>query len=422
MWEHGKERKADEMPETVEANEERNGARSCIGRSSDKICAVEVRIGSLMDAQADRNGVADDAGSPRETAAEREVGVDIEQVGGTVLPGNDKRWSRKLWVTVEVRDVARGPRTLSVELRSKSLAHPMGFDGPPADGSNHGAGGEGEARTRADEPACASVECGVTMVSPRVGLKSAVEVHVGGLITSPDDPFSVPSIPKVAPSWGVDLPAITPDCELLGLRPVCMLGTGATRGPPPIGGVGISGKSECAHHASNRRGDAGAWKRPRGPLKELTIGVLGGFPKGARESLMHSLRSWKDVGLLSSVYETLIFLQDISETDFTSIPRELDLEVEGDEAGEMGGDVAKSVRILGARCNIGIGRAMLTLVQQANSRYFMFLEDDWILPFHREHWEPIVGGGLRLLRVCAGLSVVRSGMAWLGLDASGPLW
>ena len=27
-------------------------------------------------------------------------------------------------------------------------------------------------------------------------------------------------------------------------------------------------------------------------MKELTIGVLGGFPKGARESLMHSLASW----------------------------------------------------------------------------------------------------------------------------------
>ena len=29
-----------------------------------------------------------------------------------------------------------------------------------------------------------------------------------------------------------------------------------------------------------------------GLLKELTVGVLGGFPRGARESLMHSLRSW----------------------------------------------------------------------------------------------------------------------------------
>jgi len=38
-----------------------------------------------------------------------------------------------------------------------------------------------------------------------------------------------------------------------------------------------------------------------------------------------------------------------------------------------------------------IGRAMLTLVQQSKTRFFMFLEDDWILPFHQAHWQPIIG-------------------------------
>ena len=34
---------------------------------------------------------------------------------------------------------------------------------------------------------------------------------------------------------------------------------------------------------------------------------------------------------------------------------------------------------------------MLTLVQQSKTRFFMFLEDDWILPFHQAHWQPIIG-------------------------------
>jgi len=56
---------------------------------------------------------------------------------------------------------------------------------------------------------------------------------------------------------------------------------------------------------------------------------------------MHSLRSWADAGLLARVSETLIFLQDIDETDFTSIPRELELGEEGGGEGVGDGVVSR---------------------------------------------------------------------------------
>ena len=59
------------------------------------------------------------------------------------------------------------------------------------------------------------------------------------------------------------------------------------------------------------------------------------------------------------------------------------------------GTAVPNVRIIGATCNLGIGRAMLTLVQQTKTRLFMFLEDDWVLPFHRSVWLPLFKGARR---------------------------
>ena len=36
------------------------------------------------------------------------------------------------------------------------------------------------------------------------------------------------------------------------------------------------------------------------------------------------------------------------------------------------------MHVLGATCNIGIGRAMTCLVEQSRTRFFLFLEDDWV--------------------------------------------
>jgi hypothetical protein len=132
------------------------------------------------------------------------------------------------------------------------------------------------------------------------------------------------------PTWGVNLPHILPSCGLLGLRPVCVCDQGGEGGregftAPTMGlfdegeiGEG-GGEREFARelcHVSLCRRQGGERKSRWGGgegveaydeggeerggaggggeelMKELTIGVLGGFPKGARESLMHSLASW----------------------------------------------------------------------------------------------------------------------------------
>uniref|UniRef100_A0A7S4P008 Uncharacterized protein n=1 Tax=Guillardia theta TaxID=55529 RepID=A0A7S4P008_GUITH len=124
----------------------------------------------------------------------------------------------------------------------------------------------------------------------------------------------------------------------------------------------------------------------------LTVGVLGGYPKDARESLMNSLQTWIETNLLQSVNETIIFLQDIRETDFIAIPRDI-LKT----AHSMSSPPPR-VRLVGADCNIGIGRALYELVSSSRTKHFLFLEDDWVLPFSSEIWRPVMDGAMKLIQ------------------------
>ena len=83
-----------------------------------------------------------------------------------------------------------------------------------------------------------------------------------------------------------------------------------------------------------------------------------------------------EAGLLSAVYETIVFLQDVSESDFVAIPRELQVrrwitEKQMFSVGSWALIISKKkfkkqaaasdlphvppVTIMGAECNIGIG-------------------------------------------------------------------
>jgi len=82
-----------------------------------------------------------------------------------------------------------------------------------------------------------------------------------------------------------------------------------------------------------------------------------------------------EAGLLSEVYETIVFLQDVSESDFVAIPRELEVRrlmfqnkdvlcwiagsqnLKKKKIQAAASDLPRvpPVTIMGAECNIGIG-------------------------------------------------------------------
>eukprot|EP00961_Rhodomonas_salina_P009030 123309-Rhodomonas_salina.2 len=69
------------------------------------------------------------------------------------------------------------------------------------------------------------------------------------------------------------------------------------------------------------------------------------------------MRTWVDAGLLHAVNETVLFVQELMQSDYIAIPRELRA-----HAPDMG---RVRLRILGADANVGIGRAMWELVRAA---------------------------------------------------------
>jgi len=140
------------------------------------------------------------------------------------------------------------------------------------------------------------------------------------------------------------------------------------------------------------------------PFPTITLCVLGGFPRGARMSLMHSLRSWIEAGLMQAVNETIVFLQERMDSDLLAIPRETERfrkQVEGiDDDGDspaFSGVEALRLRIMGASGNVGIGRAMWEVVHAARTRHVIFLEDDWVLPVTAVTWAPVITSALTLI-------------------------
>jgi len=78
-------------------------------------------------------------------------------------------------------------------------------------------------------------------------------------------------------------------------------------------------------------------------------------------------------------------------SDFISIPRDIL------QAARSMSSPPPRVRLVGADCNIGIGRALFELVSRSRTRHFLFLEDDWILPFSSNIWQPVMDGAIELI-------------------------
>lgn len=90
----------------------------------------------------------------------------------------------------------------------------------------------------------------------------------------------------------------------------------------------------------------------------ITIGILSW---SSHNTLRNTLQSYKDNGLFEAVQEVIIFFQEVSETDLAI-------------AEEFG-----ITNVISSETNIGIGPAIVALVEQAKCPYVLFLEMDWKL-------------------------------------------
>lgn len=90
----------------------------------------------------------------------------------------------------------------------------------------------------------------------------------------------------------------------------------------------------------------------------ITVAILSW---ASHSTLRNTLQSYKDNGLFEAVQEVIIFFQEVSETDLAI-------------AEEFG-----ITNIVSSESNIGIGPAIVALVEQARCKYLLFLENDWPL-------------------------------------------
>jgi len=128
-------------------------------------------------------------------------------------------------------------------------------------------------------------------------------------------------------------------------------------------------KQTCANTDTNARSSC-----PNGvEFSELTLVLL---TWGSPATVRYTLESYDELGLLSAVNETIIFVQQISFVDFAEI-----------------GDFPR-LRVVGDSQNFGIGRGQLFAISLARTRYVLFLEHDWSLS---RDWRPSISEALRLV-------------------------
>ncbi len=94
----------------------------------------------------------------------------------------------------------------------------------------------------------------------------------------------------------------------------------------------------------------------------LSVGILSWR---SPLTLNNSLSSYQKNGLFECADEILIFFNEISSKDEEIVKR-------------------YNLKYIGAPQNIGIGRALKTLVNKARGDYFLFLEEDWVLVENRD--------------------------------------
>ena len=87
------------------------------------------------------------------------------------------------------------------------------------------------------------------------------------------------------------------------------------------------------------------------------------------KSLIQSLNSWYENGLLNLVNERIIFLQNCAGCDRGSL---------ASESVELRELLRRyNFTVIGTKSNIGFEKALYKLVQTATSRNLLFLEEDW---------------------------------------------
>ena len=104
---------------------------------------------------------------------------------------------------------------------------------------------------------------------------------------------------------------------------------------------------------------------PRSPVRRTTLLVLA---YRQEKSLKEALKSWDKNGLLSFVDERIIFFQNCATCASGIAPpsfRNL-LEI-------------TNFKVIGSEGNVGISKALASLVERSTSQYVIFLEEDWQL-------------------------------------------
>lgn len=93
------------------------------------------------------------------------------------------------------------------------------------------------------------------------------------------------------------------------------------------------------------------------PLFNLSIGIL---TWRSYETLVNTLNSYKKSGLLDMVNDTCLFAQEASDMDYKI-------------ASEYG------INIIMTRTNVGIGKGLSILAENAETENILLLENDWII-------------------------------------------
>jgi hypothetical protein len=89
----------------------------------------------------------------------------------------------------------------------------------------------------------------------------------------------------------------------------------------------------------------------------LSVGILSW---GSHLTLENTLASYKNHGLLNIADEIIIYFNNITNKDRLI-------------AGKY------NIKCIGSSINIGIGKAIAKLVEHSRCKYFLFLENDWVL-------------------------------------------
>jgi len=111
--------------------------------------------------------------------------------------------------------------------------------------------------------------------------------------------------------------------------------------------------------------------------KKPTIAILV-LVWNEMESLIHTLKTWKQGGLLNFVDERIIYIQELSPEKIEAVK-------------------PYNFTILGSEENTNLAFALDTLIEKSSSEYVLFLEKDWALVEPFFHVKQQIEGAMKLI-------------------------